>query len=214
MTRIYIVRHCEAQGNREGRFQGSIDSGISENGIMQLKFLSERFKNIPVDSIYSSPLKRAVFTADAINKYHGLNVKLRDDLREIDGGEFEGVKWKELPALYPEKSNLWINKPHLFATEKGESMKTVYTRAEGAVKDILLKEEGRTVAVVTHGCLIRCLMCFAKGIPFSDINKVNWCDNTGINLIEFDGTGKPSVMFENDINHLSGELLKYSKKFM
>ena len=68
MTRIYMVRHCEAMGNVKRLFQGSSDFDISELGAIQLEFLSKRFQNTPIDRIYSSPLKRAVKTAEAIAK--------------------------------------------------------------------------------------------------------------------------------------------------
>ena len=62
---LYIVRHCEAAGNKERFFQGQHDGGISELGEIQLSFLAERFREINIDAIYSSPLTRARMTAEA-----------------------------------------------------------------------------------------------------------------------------------------------------
>lgn len=214
MTRVYIVRHCEAQGNKDGRFQGKIDSGISENGIAQLKLLEEKFKNIHLDAIYSSPLKRAVFTADAVNKYHGLEIRLNNELREIDGGEFEGNKWKDLPALFPESTKLWVNEPALFYTHTGESMKDVYNRVTSALKSIVVAQQDRTVAIVSHGCSIRNMICYAKYKSIEKLNSIDWCDNTGISLVEFDSDFNPKLIFENNVDHLSENLLEFSKKFI
>ena len=58
MTKMYIIRHCEAMGNVLRVFQGSSDLDISELGKVQLKYLEERFNAIPLDRIYSSPLKQ------------------------------------------------------------------------------------------------------------------------------------------------------------
>lgn len=214
MTRVYIIRHCEAQGNKDGKFQGRVDSGISENGIAQLKKLEERFKNIHIDAIYSSPLKRAIFTADAVNKYHGLEIKLENDLREIDGGEFEGNFWKDLPVLFPDRANLWVNEPYRFATQSGESMKDVYTRVTNALINIAKKQENRTIAIVTHGCSIRNILSFIKYGSLDMINEVKWCDNTSVSLVEFDADLKPTLIFENDTSHLNKDLLEFSCKFI
>lgn len=214
MTRIYVIRHCEAQGNKDGKFQGRVDSGISENGIAQLKLLEEKFKNIHLDAIYSSPLKRAVFTADAVNKYHGLEIKLENELREIDGGEFEGNFWKDLPTLFPESAKLWVNDPARFYTQSGESMTDVYERVTTAVKNIAKRQENRTVAVVSHGCSIRNILCYAKYNSIDNINKVKWCDNTGVSLIEFDADFNPALVYENDTSHLNEGLLEFSCKFI
>ena len=66
-AKIYVVRHCEAAGNKERFFQGRHDSGISGLGDIQLSFLAERFRGIHIDAIYSSPLGRARMTAEAVN---------------------------------------------------------------------------------------------------------------------------------------------------
>lgn len=93
-------------------------------------------------------------------------------------------------------------------------MKAVYTRATYAILDIAAEQKDRTSAVVSHGCVIRNILCFAKNLPFERLNDVGWGDNTGVSLIEFGADLKPSLIFENDVKHLSEGLLKYSKKFI
>ena len=72
VTKLYLIRHCEALGNINDTFQGSIDEDITDKGQRQLDKLAERCKNIPFDVIYSSPLIRAVKTAQAADRYHGI----------------------------------------------------------------------------------------------------------------------------------------------
>ena len=81
MTTIYLVRHCEAYGNINRVFQGHIDSEISDNGRRQLERLTERFRDIPLDAVVSSPLKRAYLTAQAINGGRGLPVETDERLK-------------------------------------------------------------------------------------------------------------------------------------
>ena len=74
VTNLYIVRHCEAEGNVNETFQGHSDGDITPKGALQLEKLAERFKDIPVDVVYSSPLQRAFKTAQAVARFHDVPV--------------------------------------------------------------------------------------------------------------------------------------------
>jgi len=205
MTRIILVRHCEAQGNVMGLFQGSIDSDISRKGEMQLDLLSVRCRNMSLDAIYSSPLKRARKTAEAINRFHNLSVQIEPDLREIDGGVFEGKSWKDLPALYPEQVNFWYHRPCDFAPENGEPMRAVYERIWNAVTKIVGMNEGKTVCVVSHGGAIRNFLCHALNKPIERLDEVAGSDNTAVSVIDFDENMHSTVVSMNDTSHLTPE---------
>ena len=62
MTEIYIIRHTQAEGNRYRMMQGFWDGNVTEKGRLQIEALAERFRDIPVDAVYSSDLSRAVLT--------------------------------------------------------------------------------------------------------------------------------------------------------
>ena len=62
MTRIILVRHCEAAGNLNRRFQGHTDAEVTENGKKQLELLALRMRNVKIDYLYSSPLKPVSYT--------------------------------------------------------------------------------------------------------------------------------------------------------
>lgn len=204
MTTIYLVRHCETEGNRSRLFQGRIDMDISEQGRRQLDRLAERFRTIPLDGIYTSPLRRAVKTAEAVNRYHALPLHRDERLIEIDGGCWEGRHWDELPELDPEQSRRWLDEPWNFCTKGGEPMRSVYERMKAALLDIASSCDGQQVAVVSHGCAIRNALCFVKGLPVDQLNRVGWCDNTGICIFQTEG-GIWRILAENDHAHLTGE---------
>lgn len=201
MTRLIIIRHAEAAGNSERFFQGHADGQISEKGRAQLERLAERFKDIHFDVLYSSHLSRAVDTAEAVNKYHGLERQDNDGFIEINGGKWEGVKWADLPSRWPVRALMWRKYPWLYHAPGGESMRQVYNRVSGAALKTAKKHEGQTVAIVSHGCAIRNLLCWAKGLPVRRIDEIGWCDNTGISIIEIEN-GKPTVISERDSSHL------------
>ena len=80
ITKVYLVRHAEAAGNVAKTFQGHTDCEVTEKGHKQLACLAERFKDVHLDIIYSSPLLRTRQTAAAVNKYHGLDVHINQGL--------------------------------------------------------------------------------------------------------------------------------------
>lgn len=210
MTRLYIVRHCEARGNVVRIFHGVTDSKISERGKKQLKYLAERFKDIKIDKLYSSPLERTRKTAEAVNKYHNLPVIIREDIIEINGGCIEGLPWKLLPVLYPEQAKNWNLEPHNFAPKGGESMRQLNQRIWEAMNQIVEESRGQTVAVVTHGCAIRNFLCRVMGYPIERLVEVEWCDNTGVSMVEVDDSNNFSIEFINDITHLPAELSTFA----
>lgn len=212
MTRIILVRHCEAQGNTLGVFQGHTDSDISGNGAAQLDLLGVRCRNMPIDAIYSSPLKRAYQTAEAINQYHNLPIQIDPRLIEINGGEWEGKSWDEREVLCPEQSKIWNTRPFEFSPEGGETMRDVYERIWDAITDIVRKNQEKTVCVASHGAAIRNFLCRALNKPIEELNDVGWSDNTGISIIDFDADSHSNVVSMNDASHLSPELSLFTKQ--
>jgi broad specificity phosphatase PhoE len=212
MTRFYIIRHCEAAGNRERVFQGIHDGDVTETGILQLKYLSLRMRNEKVDYIYSSSRKRALATAQAVNEYHGLPIHIDDRIIEINAGDWEGKSFAEFPELYPVESELWDSEPYSFIAPNGEKMIDVYNRMKKFVLDKTREHRGSSIAAATHGCAIRNLMCWAKGLDFTRLNEIEWCDNTGINIIDVDDDFVPHVITENNISHLPEEIKFMSRQ--
>lgn len=206
MTRIYIVRHCEAEGNIKRYFQGHTNGLPSEKGYVQLERLAERFADVHIDVIYSSPLTRAYETAQAINRGRGLEIQTDERLIEINGGKWEGVMWESFPELFPEETELWERDPANFVAPDGESMREVYERMSQAISDIAYRHPDSVVAVASHGCAIRCLLCWLNGKPLEQLSTIHWCDNTAVTAVDFDYDGRCRIVFENDASHLDYEL--------
>ena len=200
-ARLYLIRHCQTGSNKQHLFQGRIDTDINEEGARQLDLLAERFRDIPLDAVYSSPLLRARRTAEAVARYRSLPVRQDPRLIEIDVGAWEGRSWDRLLLEDPERCRLWLEEPGLFQAEGGETMEAVYARMGEALLDIAAAHPGERVAVVSHGCAIRNALCFARGWPITRLNEVPWCDNTGVSTLEIEGK-RIRVIAENDRSHL------------
>lgn len=206
VTRVYLIRHAEAMGNINETFQGRTDENLTEKGYRQLVELSERFKDIPLDAIYSSPLIRAKETAKAVNKYHGLDIAYDEGLIEINGGVWEGKRWKDIPLLYPVEYNLWTYEMHKFYIEDGESLVEVSERMQKTIGDIVSQNVGKNIAVVSHGCAIKAYLCFASGKTLDKIQEMGWSDNTSVSLIEYEDDLIPRIIYKNNSDHLPCEL--------
>lgn len=203
MVKIYVVRHCEAAGNKARVFQGSTDCEISETGEIQLKYLWERFKNIHIDKVYSSPLKRAYKTALAATHGKGLEVIKEPLLREICGGIIEGMSFEDIFKKYEDLEICWNDFPQDFAPPKGESMREVYERVWKGVLKIANDPEnqGKTILISSHGAAIRNLLCHALFDTIDRLNEVPWSNNTAVSLLVFDEKGV-KVEFINDSSHV------------
>lgn len=202
MTKMYIIRHCEAMGNVKRLFQGATDCDISDVGAIQLGYLKERFRNIPLDAVYSSPLIRTRKTAEAVSDGKGLEIKLHEGLIELYGGIVEGKPFAETFAAIPGLAETWNLHPQDFHPEGGESMRHAYERIYDTVCEIARENEGKTVAAATHGGVIRCLMSRLRYGTVERLADVEWCENTDVSLLEFDDDFIPHLVFSNDHSHV------------
>lgn len=207
MTYIYLVRHCEAMGNHKRLFQGSTDCDISEIGAIQLGYLKERFKDIKLDAVYSSPLIRAQKTAAAVVEGKGHNITIRKNLAELHGGVVEGKPFAEAFTTIPGLADAWNNHPQDFAPEGGEAMRDAYVRIYDEIMYLVRENCGKTIAAATHGGVLRCLMCRVLYNDITRLKDVPWCENTAVTLIKVDDNDKIGVEFFNDYSHVPPEYM-------
>ena len=207
MTYIYLVRHCEAMGNHKRIFQGSTDCDVSEIGAVQLGYLKERFKDVKLDAVYSSPLIRAQKTAEAISFGKELQINIRKNLAELDGGVVEGRPWQEAFNAIPGLADAWNNHPQDFAPQGGEAMRDAYVRIYNEIIELAHANRGKTIAAASHGGVLRCLTCRILYNDITRLKDVPWHENTAITLIKIDDSDKISIEFFNDYSHVPSEYM-------
>lgn len=203
VTKIYLIRHAEAEGNVKEFFQGNLDTPLTEKGEQQLECLAQRFREVPLEALYFSPFQRARLTAEAVNRYHGLKMIPEFELREINGGEWEGHSWRDLPAISPEQYKNWTQKMWTFCAPFGDAMTDVYDRMKAALTKIAQENGGKTIAVVSHGCALRNFLSFVEFHRIEGLPDVGWSDNSAVSLVEYDSeTEQWKLIFKNDSSHL------------
>ena len=203
MTKLIIVRHCQALGNLERFFQGKIDSDITPRGQKQIEETAEFLKSEKIDVIYTSTKKRARLSAEGINKYHRRAILVDERLCEIDAGKWEGVYLSDIEKLYPEQFYNWRHAPSEFQAPDGESMKDVYNRVKSALDDIIKNNTGKTVCIVSHGCAIMNMVCCLHGKPAENIGDFPIGTNMSVNIVGIDESMKTEFLIENYSEHLT-----------
>lgn len=149
-TRIIFVRHAEAEGNLYRIFHGWTDSSITEKGHIQAQRAAESLKDTQIDILYSSSLKRTIQTAQYIADMKKLPIIRTDKLKEINGGEWEGKRWAELPGIWPKEYDTWENAPHTHKMPNGECMEEFQQRLKDEVLHIISNNKGKNICIVTH----------------------------------------------------------------
>lgn len=204
MTTILIVRHGFSESNKLKTFTGHIDAPLSDVGVEQARLTCNYIaENYAVDKVYSSDLSRAVNTLKPLADALGLEIIKEKGLREIYGGKWEGVAFDQLPKLFPEDYKVWQENVGIARCTGGESYPESQKRVVETLYKIAQQEEGNTIAVATHGGLIRGLECYLLGIPLEEMSKTSYVQNASISVIVYDG--ETFTLIERDIvKHLNG----------
>ena len=166
MVEIVLARHGETEWNVGEIFRGRIDVELNETGKKQAQLLAEYLRNKKIEAVYSSPLKRALGTAETIADRHQLKVEITPGLIDLDFGEWQGLSHQEVKDKYKEIYAEWGNSPHLVTMPGGESLNDVRKRGIAVVNEVTAKYEG-TVILVSHRVVNKVLICALLGLDNS-----------------------------------------------
>jgi len=201
VTEIYLIRHIQAEGNLYVAMQGHWDGDETALGLRQAELLGERFRNVPLDALYSSDLRRARVTAAAIGKHHDLPLRCDRRLREIDMGRWEGRFFADLLHEEPEAIRTFLQDEETWHMDGAERYADVAQRAMAALREIAEQNEGGAVAVVSHGVTIRCVLKAALGLSWDEMKALPVADNTAVTHLFYEH-GAFRADFINDASHL------------
>ena len=205
MTKIYLIRHAEAEGNLY-RIAHGWHNGLITNyrGYRQIDALRQRFHDVDIDAVYASDLYRTQTTARAIWLPKALPLHLEPAFREIHMGVWEDHPWHELNKQYPEEMYHFNRRVDLWRVEGGETAQQVLDRYIPALHRIGAAHDGGTVAVFSHGAALRIVLGTLQGVPLSGIGDTPHGDNTAVSLLTWDD-GALRVEYRDDNSHLTAE---------
>jgi probable phosphoglycerate mutase len=185
-TRFIVVRHGETQWNVERRVQGWGDSTLTAKGVEQAEAIGRRLARERFDTLVASDLGRAHETAKRIGAACGLPVLTDSRLRERSFGAGEGMHYDDIDRAYPEvfSRERETTNPDL-VIPGGESRRQFHDRIHAAFEALARENDGRRVAVVTHGGVLATLYRIVHGIPVAHAHKVT-ISNASYNAVMFD----------------------------
>ena len=200
MSQIILVRHGETDWNANQIFRGRTDIELNETGIKQAQLLAEYLNGLKIEAIYSSPLKRALKTAEIIASRHQIEVKINPALIDFDYGEWQTLSRQEVEASYPKIYKEWITAPHTVNIPGGENLGAVTERATGVINGIIARHKGNVV-LVSHRVVNKVLICALLGLDNSHFWNIK-LDTCGVTTFTYENE-RFILTRHNDISHLT-----------
>ncbi len=199
MTTIYLVRHCECAANVDRCLSGLVDYPVTDKGKGQLEALAQRFRDVKLDTVYTSPLSRTRATAAAIARYNGAPVSVDERFIEFNFGSLDGIRVKDLPDEY---KRLWLDEAHAFYAPEGDRITEFGPRVWQALLALAEENKGKTVAVATHGNVLRAISLRLQHMAEDRLGEVEWSGNTSVHQVRFDDNGNWEYLLKNDTSHV------------
>jgi phosphoserine phosphatase len=198
---LYVARHGETDWNREGRYQGQLESQLTSVGLAQARALARALGTHPIGRVISSPLKRCTDTARPLARLRGVETETEHRLIEIAHGKWEGRLRSEIAADDARTMRDWRASPQRVRFAGGESLADVRARFRDwlqSVRDL----EAAGIAAITHDVLVRLAILEARGLPSADLWHVRVVNG---GYARFDVSGEHFVLLDECIDaHLQG----------
>lgn len=188
MTKFVILRHGFSIYNKLHKFTGQSDIPLDEIGVKQAELAGKYItENYNIESICSSDLKRAFDTAKPVADKLGLSIETRQDLRELDVGQWQDIDISYVKEHFVEDYNNYKNTPHISKCGiDGENYAELTDRAVKAFAEMAAKNDGKTVLVTTHGGLIKALSCVWQDYDIEKIATFKIVNNASITEVDYD----------------------------
>jgi len=161
-----LVRHGETKFNRDGVFRGRVDIPLNDVGRHQADSTGKALAGYRISAVYSSPLKRAVETAEAVARYqeHTPHISIDEAFNNIDLGYWQGQPKTEIQSRFPELWSLWVNTPERMRLPGGETLNEIRDRAFPEMVKLCERHYGETIALVSHRSVLKVLIAAAVGL--------------------------------------------------
>jgi len=195
---LVLVRHAESAGNTGGTIQGWTDMPLTDAGREQAQAVARRFAALPVAAVYSSPLSRALHTAEAIAEASGQSVVTLDDLRERFYGEAQGLSWLEASERWPARAA--HDRDWATAVPQAESLAALRLRGVTAVSALMDRHVDDLAVCVSHGGTLVQIIAHLFGLPEDTWPRIRM-SNTSVTVVEGPASA-PLIRTLNDVCHL------------
>jgi broad specificity phosphatase PhoE len=163
---LFLVRHGQTEWNLEGRYQGITNTKLTQEGKKQVKLAAKYLSRVNFSGFYSSPIGRTIETAEAFKKVLNRDYQIKENLKEMNFGKWEGLKFDDIISRYSMDFNNWIKNPFDNPPTGGESFNDIIERGSREIDNILNEnEDDSNVLLITHGGFIVAMLVHWLKIP-------------------------------------------------
>jgi probable phosphoglycerate mutase len=203
---LYFLRHGQTGASRADVFCGSgLDPELTEDGAQMARAFASAYRALPWSAVYASPLRRTVETARPLCDECGVEMQLRDGLREIGYGDWEGKTKDEVARDHHDDFIKWEADPAWHAPTEGEPAVVVARRAQQTLEEIAQAFADGNVLVVSHKATIRVMLCALLGIDVGRFRYRLLCPTGSVSVVELTHNG-PLLRTLADRSHLDERL--------
>jgi broad specificity phosphatase PhoE len=202
---LYLLRHGETESSQTGTYCGFSDPGLTAEGTAMAQAFAEKYKHLSWQAVFASPLKRTVATATPFCEATGHTMELRDGLKEMYFGDWEGKTPEYVRQHHAEDYIHWLTEPAWNPPTGGETGVQVASRASLVMAEIEANYREGNVLVVSHKTTIRLILCNLLGIDSGRYRDRIHLPVASVSLVRFDLHG-PMLVKHGDRSHLPQEL--------
>ncbi|AFZ45001.1 Phosphoglycerate mutase [Halothece sp. PCC 7418] len=202
---LYFLRHGETTHSQTGGYCGELDPELTSEGQEMAQAFAETYRSLPWCAIFSSPMKRTIATAKPLCEATGLEMQLRDGIKELNYGKWEDQTPETVKKLYPEDYISWLTEPAWNPPTGGETAVQVASRAAWVIAEIEENYPDGHVLVVSHKATIRIVLCSLLGIDLGRYRDRIFMPVSALTVVKFDRYG-PLLRVLGDRAHLSSQL--------
>lgn len=202
---LYFMRHGETTYSQSGGFCGSLDPELTDEGLQMAIAFGKTHSHLDWTAAYVSPMKRTIATAKPLCDTVGLEMQLRDGLREIEYGEWEGKTQDYVKENDSENYIHWLTEPAWNSPPGGETSVQIASRSTLVISEIEQKYTDGNVLVVSHKATIRIMLCGLLGIDLGRYRDRIDMPAASISIVEFGKYG-PKLKILGDRSFMSDEL--------
>ncbi|RZT15543.1 phosphoglycerate mutase [Fictibacillus sp. BK138] len=202
LLRLFVTRHGETIWNTQQKLQGWKDSDLTKNGVKNALSLGSRLRDLEFQSIYASPSRRTLITAELIRGEREQEIIEDENLREINLGDWEGQTHDYVKGQYPDEYSAFWNTPHLYTTSSGEDFYQLQERVNRFLNKILSKHDKGDILIVTHSVFIKALLSQCKRLSIADLWNPPHIHDTSLTVVEVHGN-QLEIKLEGDVEHLN-----------
>lgn len=202
---VYMLRHGETEASQHDVFSGKMNPDLSSAGFEMARHFAHQYAKLDWQAVYVSPMQRTQSTARPFCEATGLDMQLRDGLKEMSFGDWESLTKEQVHETFADDYVRWLTEPAWNPPTGGESAVQVASRASLVLSEIEEKHTDGNVLIVAHKSTLRIVLCSLLGLDLGRYRDRFTFPVASVSVVEF-GVHGPLLKKHGDRSHLPADL--------